>query len=553
MMKEVREMTYSKEFKEDILSRFHASGMSMSTACKHFDDFPSACTLSRFVFEEEAGFLQPPVLDVPGRCEDRRTWESYPLETKREALRLLVDGMEPGHITKRLNIRNSASIRTWASNLSSVGELDARSRISSTPREAVMLFAQELTIAEIAERAGVAERTVRRWLDRAGVDWKRLQKRKDAGGMTRKKNDEADDGVGEWARAWGSLPDDPDERARMAEVRLAEALAVLDVLKAPGPSSLSNTEKHRAGQKARMIAPKVRIDDVLADFCIARSTYFSQGVIGRKPDKYAALRVRVRFAFKESKGRYGSQSVWAKLREGEGVPVCAADLAHGDLETPVIVSEKVIRSLMRSEGLVPVQVKSEPRRYNSYRGEVGQRPENLPLREDGTHSFHADAPGRLVVTDVTEFKLDDGKIYLSPVIDCYDGCPLSWSISTHPNDDLTASSLEKALTLLEKGCGVHTDGGANYFSRRWKGLCEDNGLVRSMSRKAKSPDNARAEGFFGTLKQEFFYARSWKGVKKSQFARLLDAYIVWYRDEKIKKALCWKTIAAHRAALADAA
>ena len=74
-----------------------------------------------------------------------------------------------------------------------------------------------------------------------------------------------------------------------------------------------------------------------------------------------------------------------------------------------------------------------------------------------------------------------------------------------------------------------------------------------MSRRGTCPDNARAEGFFGTLKQEFFYARSWKGVKKSQFARLLDAYIVWYRDEKIKKALGWKTIAAHRATLADAA
>ena len=50
-------------------------------------------------------------------------------------------------------------------------------------------------------------------------------------------------------RDWGleGLPDDPAERAREAEVRLAEALAVLDVLKAPGPGSLTNEEKHRAG------------------------------------------------------------------------------------------------------------------------------------------------------------------------------------------------------------------------------------------------------------------------------------------------------------------
>ena len=74
-----------------------------------------------------------------------------------------------------------------------------------------------------------------------------------------------------------------------------------------------------------------------------------------------------------------------------------------------------------------------------------------------------------------------------------------------------------------------------------------------MSRKATSPDNARAEGFFGTLKQEFFYARDWKGATKGCFMRALDDYIVWYRDEKIKRALGWKTIKEHRAGLGIAA
>lgn len=157
------------------------------------------------------------------------------------------------------------------------------------------------------------------------------------------------------------------------------------------------------------------------------------------------------------------------------------------------------------------------------------------------------------MTDVTEFALDGFKVYLSPIIDCFDGCPVAWRASTRPDDELTAGSLEDALGFLEKGCTVHTDGGGNYRSRRWKGVCESNGLVRSMSRKAKSPDNARAEGFFGTLKQEFFYARSWKGATKGCFVRALNDYIVWYRDEKIKRALGWKTITAHRQALADAA
>lgn len=561
-------MSYSKERKEDILSRFHASGMSMRAACGHFADFPHPQTLAGFIREEEAGLLSPPVLDVPGRCDGHAPWGTYPLETKKEAIRLLAEGLEAHHVAKRLGVASAATVRGWAASLGRLDKLDSRSHPEAMREQAVGLYVHGLGVAEAAERVGVDPRTVGKWLDDAGIGRRRRERKPATKGAVKNMRSEddgldempppsggdSDDGPGEWTRAWGDLPDDdPAERARLAEVRLAEALAVLDVLKAPGPGSLSNMEKRRVGEMARAMATEARVDDVLRDLRIARSTYFSQaGRMGR-PDKYAALRVRVRAAFEGSKRRYGSESIWAKLREGDGAPVGAAELQPGDDETPVIVSEKVIRAIMREEGLVPVQVANAGGSYSSYKGEVDERPANLPLREDGTHDFHADSPGRLVVTDVTEFKLDGYKVYLSPVIDCFDGCPVSWRASTHPDDELTAGSLEDALGLLVEGCVVHTDGGINYRSNRWKGLCEGNGLVRSMSRKAKSPDNARAEGFFGTLKQEFFHARDWKGVTKGCFLRALNEYIIWYRDEKIKKSLGWKTIAAYRAAHEGAA
>ena len=69
-------------------------------------------------------------------------------------------------------------------------------------------------------------------------------------------------GQTDW-RDWGAdLPEDPAERARMAEVKLAEALAVLDVLKAPGPGSLTSEERYLAGQAAREASPAVRLADV---------------------------------------------------------------------------------------------------------------------------------------------------------------------------------------------------------------------------------------------------------------------------------------------------
>lgn len=67
-----------------------------------------------------------------------------------------------------------------------------------------------------------------------------------------------------------------------------------------------------------------------------------------------------------------------------------------------------------------------------------------------------------------------------------------------------------------------------------------------MSRRARSPDNARAEGFFGTLKCDFFEGRDWTGVPFDEFSRLLGEYIEWYRDGKLKKDLGWKTIREYR-------
>ena len=90
---------------------------------------------------------------------------------------------------------------------------------------------------------------------------------------------------------------------------------------------------------------------------------------------------------------------------------------------------------MREGGMRPVRTR---RRWSSYAGEVDERPANLPLREDGTHGFSAPAPDLLVVTDVTEFKVAGGaKVYLSPVTGCFDGMPVAWSVSAHPDSELT--------------------------------------------------------------------------------------------------------------------
>ena len=136
----------------------------------------------------------------------------------------------------------------------------------------------------------------------------------------------------------------------------------------------------------------------------------------------------------------------------------------------------------------------------------------------------------------TEFSIPAGKAYLSPVIDCYDGLPVAWTIGTSPNAALANGMLTDACSTLrdEEKPIIHSDRGCHYRWPEWIRICKEHGLTRSMSAKGCSPDNAAAEGFFGRLKQEFFHKRSFAGVSMDGFVDMLDGYMVWYRGKRIK-------------------
>jgi putative transposase len=107
----------------------------------------------------------------------------------------------------------------------------------------------------------------------------------------------------------------------------------------------------------------------------------------------------------------------------------------------VNISEKVVRRLMKQECLVAAT--SKPRRYGSYMGEISPAPENLLNRD-----FGAGAPNEKWLTDIKEFQIPAGKVYLSPMIDCFDGMVVSWSIGTRPNAELVNTMLDAAIDKL---------------------------------------------------------------------------------------------------------
>lgn len=197
------------------------------------------------------------------------------------------------------------------------------------------------------------------------------------------------------------------------------------------------------------------------------------------------------------------------------------------------VSEKVVQRLMKQECLIVAANKK--RRYGSYLGEISPALENLINRD-----FHADTPNEKWLTDITEFQIPAGKVYLSPVIDCFDGLAVSWTIGTRPDSNLVNTMLDAAIDTVATSANrpvIHSDRGAHYRWPGWLKRVHNAKLIRSMSRKGCSPDNAACEGFFRRLKTESFYPRSWKDISVDQFIQIVDSYIRWYNEKRIKISL----------------
>jgi putative transposase len=279
------------------------------------------------------------------------------------------------------------------------------------------------------------------------------------------------------------------------------------------PQLLSNREKTLL---VDALKHSYSLAELLAELDLARSSYFYHCARQRLPDKYADARVAITDVFQSNHRCYG----YRRMR---------AALVRRDLR----LSEKVIQSLMKQECLVVAANKK--RRYGSYLGEISPAPENIINR-----NFHAGIPNEKWLTDITELQIPAGKVYLSPLIDCFDGLVVSWTIGTRPDSDLVNTMLDAAIETVansESKPIIHSDRGAHYRWPGWLSRVHDAKLIRSMSRKGCSPDNSACEGFFGRLKTELFYPRKWMDTTIEEFIQIVDSYIRWYNEKRIKISL----------------
>ena len=242
---------------------------------------------------------------------------------------------------------------------------------------------------------------------------------------------------------------------------------------------------------------------------LARSTYYAVLKVLAKPNKYAAIRNEINNICSQHFGRYGYRRVTLELHK------LGYDTNH-----------KVVMKLMKEEKLT---CKVRMKKYRSYRGECGKIAPNIINR-----NFRTDRPNQKWTTDITEFHLFGRKLYLSPILDMYNGEIISYELSERPVLEQVIIMLKKAIDKISNVSGIilHSDQGWQYQHSYYQRMLKNHGIIQSMSRKGNCLDNSVMENFFGLLKSELLYLE--KFTSYEDFINKLRDYIDYYNTKRIK-------------------
>lgn len=199
-----------------------------------------------------------------------------------------------------------------------------------------------------------------------------------------------------------------------------------------------------------------------------------------------------------------------------------------------------IRKVLRKNGLLGVQGSNH--KYRSYKGDNGEFKENLLLaketvdgKEKFVRHFETTGPNQKWTTDVTEFKLSYGKLYLSPIMDMYDSSVISYDISTSPNFEQTKRMLEGAFAQFSNLDGLifHSDQGWQYQHKYYMDELKKRNIRQSFSRKGNCIDNSPMENFFGIIKNEMFYGHEHEFSSLEELKEAIIEYINYYNTKRI--------------------
>lgn len=230
------------------------------------------------------------------------------------------------------------------------------------------------------------------------------------------------------------------------------------------------------------------------------------------------LKVKIKALFDASDGTYGYRRIHAQLaRAGEQV------------------GSELVRRLMLGLGLVACQPR--PWRTTTVRGKEVAATPDLVARD-----FTAEAPGTKLVGDITFVRTWAGWLYLATVIDCFNKEVVGYAMADHMRTSLVTDALEMAARnhTLAEGCIFHSDRGTQYTSSEFAAKIKELDLRHSLGRTGICYDNALAESFFGTLKNERVHRTVYPTRKKARddIARYIE---IFYNTKRLHSGLNYRT------------
>jgi putative transposase len=207
------------------------------------------------------------------------------------------------------------------------------------------------------------------------------------------------------------------------------------------------------------------------------------------------LKLKVKAIFEANNEEYGYRRVHRALARG-GEECCP----------------ELVRSVMRELGLEPCQPKPWRRSLTEQDGEAG------PIPDLVNRDFTAEKPGEKMVGDITYIETWEGWLYLATVIDCATRKMIGWAMDDNYKTPLITSAIKMAArnVNLPEGAVFHSDRGSNYTSREFAVELKELGIRQSVGRTGICYDNALAESFNGTLKNELVYRTAYPTREKAR-------------------------------------
>lgn len=190
-------------------------------------------------------------------------------------------------------------------------------------------------------------------------------------------------------------------------------------------------------------------------------------------------------------------------------------------------SYSTVYRVMKENGLV--KRKRKPKGIT--KGDpLAQKSENL-IRRD----FRADAPNAKWLTDITQVPCMDGKLYIAPIMDCFDGKIVGLAMENHMKKELCIAALDNACRSQNAtGMILHSDRGSQFTSAAYRERLLHYGIRQSMSGAGCCYDNARMESFFATLKKEKLYPIHTERMTREEVKTVIFRYVmVYYNRQRI--------------------